>query len=143
VALLLRITNRAASRKGKTSGTAGELFHKASKLLAARYKIAPKPDRAAARNLHERLRDFQNEYVRQRWGPVRVVHHWNLMPVKKGLALYLWHRDSPAHRYDLAVNCCQHYDPRHGNGLSGPSRTKLLEMVRFMFLVEAQEDEPS
>ena len=111
MALLLRITNRAASRKGKTSGTAGELFHKASKLLAGRYKIAPKPDRAAARNLHERLRDFQNEYVRQRGGPVRVVRHWNLMPVKKGLALYLWHRDSPAHRYDLAVNSASPMTP--------------------------------
>jgi len=139
----LWVAARAASRKGKRAGAAGGLFNAARVLLAGRDKIAPKPNRTAAKNLHDRLRDFQNEYRNQQWGPVRIVHHWNLMLVEQGLALYLWHRDSPPHGYQLAADYCQHHDSRYGNGLNGPSRTKLIEIVRFMFSVEALEDEVS
>jgi len=38
----------------------------------------------------------------------------------------------------LAADYCQNYDPSYG-----PSRTKLLEMVRFMFAVKAHELENS
>ena len=92
--------------------------------------------------LHDCLRDFQNEYQNQRWGPVRIVHNWNLMLVEQALAIYLWHQDSSAHGYKLAADYCQHYDPRYGNGLNGPSRTKIAEIVRFMFTIEALEDGP-
>ena len=99
-------------------------------------------DREAAHRLHERLQAFQNDYKNQQWGPVRVIHNWNLMLVEQGLALYLWHANSPVHGYKLAADYCQHYDPRYGNGLNGPSRTKIEEIVRFMFTCEALEDGP-
>ncbi len=35
---------------------------------------------------------------------------------------------------------CQHYDPHYGNSLNGPSRTKVLEIVRFMFTAEALDE---
>jgi hypothetical protein len=57
-------------------------------------------------------------------------------------AIYLWHTDSPPLGYKLAADYCQHYDPRYGNGLSGPSRIKILEIVRFMFTIEALEEGP-
>jgi len=37
----------------------------------------------------------------------------------------------------LAADYCQHYDARYGNGLIGPSRTKIQELVRFLFTIEA------
>jgi hypothetical protein len=97
------------------------------------------------------LRDFQNEYQNQRWGPVRVIHNWNLLLVEQGLAICLWHAEastelsrtsSPSHGYKLAADYCRHFDSRYGNSLNGPSRTKILEMVRFMFTLEALEDGP-
>ncbi len=139
-AFSLWVAARAASRKGKTAGTAGDLFNEARALLVGRRPDSPGLDRAVAEDLHNRLRDFQDEYQNQQWGPVRIVHHWNLMLVEEGLAIYLWRHDSPAYGYKLAVDYCQHYDPRYGNGLNGPSRTKLEEMVRFMFSLEALED---
>ena len=133
---------RATSRKGKTAGAAAELFREARTLLAGLHILHPEPDRQTAEMLHDRLRDCQNEYRNQQWGPVRIIHNWNLMLVEQGLAIYLWHSSSPAHGYKLATDYCQHYDSRYGNGLSGPSRTKIEEIVRFMFNIEALEDGP-
>lgn len=136
------VAARANSRKGKTAGAAGELFKEGRVLLGKVNPYAPQLDRAAARQLHDRLRDFQNEYQHQQWGPVRIIQNWNLMLVEQGLDIFLRHADSPAHGYKLAADYCQHYDVRHGNGLNGPSRAKIEEMVRFMFTFEALEDEP-
>jgi hypothetical protein len=136
------VATRATSRKGKTSGAAARLFLEARAMLTGLDKFHPKVNRRAANRLHDRLRDFQNEHKNQQWGPVRVIHNWNLLLVEKGLSIYLWYADSPSHGYKLAAHYCQHYDPRYGNSLNGPSRTKILEIIRFMFTVEALE-EPS
>jgi hypothetical protein len=136
------IATRAISRKGKTTGAAAELFREARGLLKDLDRLQPKLDHQAGQALHDRLRDFQNEYQNQQWGPVRIVHNWNLMLVEHGLAIYLWHTDSPTHGYKLAADYCQHYDSRYGNGLNGPGQTKLAEIVRFMFNIEALEEGP-
>jgi hypothetical protein len=60
--------------------------------------------------------------------------------VEKGLALFLGDADTPSDGYKLAADYCAHYDPRYGNSLNGPSRTKVMEIVRFMFTVEAREE---
>lgn len=136
----LWVAAHAASRKGKTAGTAGELFDEAHALLVGRKIGASGPDQTAAKDLFQRLRNFQNEYQNQEWGPVRIIHHWNLLLVEEGLAIYLGRHDSPAHGHKLAADYCQHHDVRYGNGLNGPSRAKLEEIVRFMFSLEAVEE---
>jgi hypothetical protein len=62
---------------------------------------------------------------------------------EKLLAIYLWHRNAPSRGYKLAADYCQHHDSRSGAGLSGPSRTKIEEIVRFMLNVEAIEAGPA
>jgi len=135
------IAKRAASRKGKTVGIAGKLFVASSQLLKHCTVDTGGPDRISAEDLHNRLRDFQNEYQKQQWGPVRIINNWNLHFIEQGLALFLWHADKPPYGYDLARDYCKHFDTRYGDGLNGPSRTKILEIVRFMFLVEAREED--
>jgi hypothetical protein len=81
----------------------------------------------------------RSPYQNQQWGPVRILHNWNLLLIEQGLAVWLWHPDSPALGYKLAADYCQHYDSRFGKALSGPGRTKIEEIVRFMFIVEALE----
>lgn len=136
------VATRATSRKGKTGGTAAELFREAKALLAGTDRCHPKLNRRAAESLHRRLRDFQDEYRQQRWGPVRIVHNWDLMLVEHGLAIHLWRTDCPADGYKLAADYCENYDSRYGNGLNGPSRTRIEEIVRFMFTIEALEEGP-
>ncbi len=138
-AFAIWIATKAVARRGKTSGAAAELFRDARRLLVGSHKLHPHLNRRAAQVLHDRLRDFQNEYRKHQWGPVRIVHNWNLMLVEQGLAIHLWHRDYPALGYKLAADYCQHYDSRYGNGLNGPSRPKIKEIVRFMLTIEALE----
>jgi hypothetical protein len=139
-AFALWVAARAVSRKGKTGGVAAVLFLEARALLAGQDKVNQKLERQTAQRLHDRLRDFQNEYKNQQWGPVRIVHNWNLLLVEESLGICLWHADSPSHGYKLAADYCQHYDSRYSNSLNGPSRAKISEIVRFMFAVEALED---
>ena len=140
----LWVARRAAGRPGKTKGEYAALLRETGALLgpaSTRESVFAQPDRRAAEDLHTRARMAQNEFENQQWGPVRIVRCWPLMLVEEGLAIYLWRADSPSHGYKLAADWAQNYDSRHGNGLNGPSRGKLHELVRFMFAVEAIEDD--
>jgi hypothetical protein len=140
----LWVAKRSAGRKGKTKAKTGALLDEARSLLgttSTREDFLRKVDRSAARALHDRARDFQNEFQPQQWGPVRIISCWPLLLVEQGLACYLGLTNSPAAGYKLAADFCQHYDTRFGNSLCGPSRTKIMEIVRFMFTSEAMEEE--
>lgn len=139
-AFALWTANRATGRKGKTGGDAAQLFREARQLIKRPVPVRPEIDRAAARRLHDRLQAFQNEYRRDRWGDVRIVHNWNLMLVEKALEIYLAPQPSAADCYKLAADYCRHYDPKYGNSLNGPSSTKIVELVQFLFTHEALED---
>ena len=143
-AFALWVARRAAGRPGKTKGEYAALLREAGALLgpaSTRESVFAQPDRRAAEDLHTRAKAAQNEFKNQQWGPVRIVHCWPLLLVEEGLAIYLWRADSPSHGYKLAADWVQNYDSRYGNGLNGPSRGKLEELVRFMFAVEAIEED--
>ncbi len=108
------VASRAFSGKGKPGVEATELLHQARALLAKVNPYAPKVDRKSAKVLHDRLQTFQNEYKNQEWGPVRIIHNWDLLLVEQALAICVWYSDSPAHGYKLAADYCQHYG-RAGN----------------------------
>ena len=140
----LWIAQRAAGRKGKTKDGAGALLDEARALLgssATRESPYQQINRAAAKSLHDRARDLQNEFQNQQWGPVRIVHCWPLLLVEEGLALHLDRAVTPSDGYKLAADWAQNFDSRYGNGLNGPSRAKLEELVRFILSVEAREEE--
>ena len=140
----LWIARRAAGRKGKTTGAAGALLDEARVLLgsaATREGLFQEIDQSSAQNLHVRARDFQNEFQHQQWGVVRIIHCWPLLLVERGLDIHTGLHCDSSSGYKLASDWTQNYDSRYGNGLNGPSSGKLRELVRFMFNVEALEDE--
>lgn len=143
VAFAIWMAVRAVSGKVPAKGPAGELFAEGRKLLDQVNPCAPKVDRKAAKRLYERLREFQDEYQKQRWGSVRIIHQWDLLLVEKALAIYLWYADLPAQGYELAADYCKHYDPQKWDGLSGPSRGKIMAIAEFMLTVEALEEKKS
>jgi len=139
----LWIARKAAGRKGKTKGPAGELLNEARRLLgtsSSRKNLFDRIDRKAGEALRDRARAFQNRHERQRWGAVRIIECWPLLLVEEGLALLVEPHRTPSDGYKLAADWAQNYDPSVGTGLNGPSKGKLLELVRFMFCVEALED---
>lgn len=143
VPFALWIASRASARKGKTKGEAAELFRETRELLADIERHSPQLDYASAELLHSRLVEFQDEYRKDRWGRVRIVKNWQLLLIEKGLAIALDRHATPSAAYKLAADYCQNYDPKYGNTLNGPSSTKILEIVRFMFTHEALEEGPS
>jgi hypothetical protein len=149
VPFALWVADRASSRQGKTTGEAADLFRETRKLLkgisaSQESRINPQIDRAAAERLYERLRTFQCDYRHDRWGDVRIVHNWQLMLVEKAVEIALARVSAAAAGYKLAADYCQNYDAKYGNTLNGPSRAKILEIVRWMFTQEALEgDSPS
>jgi hypothetical protein len=139
----LRIARRASGRKGKTKREAGVLLNETRALLgtaATRESLFQQIDRKAAESLLDRAKAFHNEFQNQQWGPVRIIHCWPLLLVEEGLALHTGLRRHPSDGYRLAANWTQNFDSRYGNGLNGPSRGKLQELVRFMSSVEVLED---
>lgn len=138
-AFAILVAKRASGRKGKTTGKAADLFRAARSLLAGLPDVHPAVDRCEAEHLYARLKAFQNEYTHQQWGTVRIIRNRNLFLVEEGLRIYLWHADSPLEGYRLAATYCENYDSRYGNSLNGPSYTKVHEIIRFMFTVEALE----
>ncbi len=140
----LWIARRAAGRKGKTKGAAGDLLNVTRALLgtaSTRESLFQQIDQKAAESLHDRARAFHNEFQNQQWGPVRVIHCWPLLLVEEGLALHTGLHCHPGDGYKLAADWTKNYDSRYGDGLNGPSRGKLQELIRFMFAVEALEGE--
>lgn len=134
------VADRAISRKGKTTGDAANLFREARALVKKPERVRPEIDHTKARTLYDRLRAFQNERRPGAWGNVRIIRNWNLLLVEEALAICLAPQPAPADCYKLAADYCQHYDPRYGNGLNGPSSAKITELVRFLFTHEALED---
>jgi hypothetical protein len=96
---------------------------------------------ATAEQLHRRLREFQNTYRKLKWGAARIAKESDPLLVEEGLAVYLWHLHSPPHGYKLAAAYCEHYDPRYGNGLNGPSCVKVEAIRDFVRRRAAQEAE--
>ena len=143
-AFALWVAQRAISRKGKTIGEGAKLFREAKAILSDLDRFRPSLSaerQESTRALYGRLQAFQNEYRDSRWARIRTIENWNLYLVEKSLAILLNPFSQPAHGYKLAADYCQHYDPRYGNGLNGPSQGKIMEMMRWMFTVEALEDE--
>ena len=124
--------------QGKTP-EAKALYQEARTLLADGTMFDPRIPRPAAMALHARLKDFQNEHRDMRWASVRVVHDLGLFLIEGGLELYLGRGISPTEGYRLAVAYCEHYDPRYGNGLNGPSVEGIEEIAGFVLAVEARE----
>ena len=140
----LWIARRASGRKGKTKAEAGALLNETRALLGAaatRESVFQQIDRKAAKSLHDRARAFHNEFQNQQWGPVRIIHCWPLLLVEEGLAHHTGLNRHPSDGYKLAADWAQNDDSKYGKGLNGPSRGKLGELIRFMFAVEAIEED--
>jgi hypothetical protein len=123
----------------KTTKKAEQLLCEAREMLADVDLFVPKIPNDGAKRLYARLEAFQDERQNTQWASVRIIHNRNLFFIEGGLGLYLWHRNSPSRAYRLAATYCKHYDPRYGNGLSGPSVKRIQEIADFTLAVETRE----
>ena len=104
--LAIFIAKRSSARKGKSTGGAAELFREARGLLSGAAVYRPQVPRARAEKLPDRLRTFQSEYEKHRWGSGRVGRSRNLFLVEEGIGIYRWHAHSPHDGYRIAARYC-------------------------------------
>jgi hypothetical protein len=121
------------------TGEAQELFREAQDPLVDLDVSNSTIPRPGAASLCSRLEAFQNEHQRLKWTSVRRIHHMNLFFVESGLRLFLRYGVSPVEGYRLAANYCEHYDPRYGTGLNGPSVDRIKEIIGFVLVTEGRE----
>jgi hypothetical protein len=133
------IAKQTLKQVGKATKEAVELLHEASEMLADVDVFDRNIPRNDAISLHARLKSFQNERRELKWTSVRVIHNQSLFLVEGGLRLYIGHCISPAAGYRLAASYCEHYDPRYGSGLNGPSVNRIEEIIGFVRAIEARE----
>jgi len=138
-AFAIFIATRAANRKRKATGQAADLLRRARELLGDQPQLRLASPRRTAQRLFDDLRSFQDEHKKVGLGVARVIKNRDLYLVEQGLDIYLQRSALPADGYRLAASFCEHYDPHHGTGLSGPSRARIREIVQFINLVEEQE----
>jgi hypothetical protein len=133
------IAIQASQPTRKTTKKAEQLLCEAREILAEVDLFVPKIPNDRAKRLHARLEAFQGERRDTRRASVRIIHNRDLFLVEGGLGLYLWYRNSPSQAYQLAASYCEHYDPRFGDGLSGPSVKRIQEIADFTLAVETHE----
>lgn len=96
-AFALWLAGRAlACGRPRASGEARALFDEAQALLSTPGVAENGLGWSAARGLYVRLHDFQNEYRRLKWGPVRLIHNSDLLRIEQALAICLASRPPPA-----------------------------------------------
>jgi len=138
-AIAILIASRVANRKIKGTREATDLYLRARALLGIRPPLCSVVPRRVAQQLREDLRTFQNEHKKTAWGMVRVLKNHDLFLIEEALGILLRRTVSPADGYRLVAAFCQHYDSRCSEGLNGPSRARIQEIVQFMRSVKERE----
>ena len=85
----------------------------------------------ALRALRTEIRDAQSQYERQAWGPVRIIHSWELLMVETALECVLRPSVSQVLAYDLARQYCERYNARYGSGLIPESAPMVEDIAEF------------
>ena len=133
------IAKKACSRSGKSKLIEKVLFAECKELLKPIEVFSPKLSKTKIIRIIEKLVNFQNDHKKGCFVVLREINNWNLYIVELALKLFIDSKD-PILAYELISKYCQHYDPKYGNSLNGPSRYKILEIIRFMFQIEAREE---
>ena len=143
-AFALWMARHAAGKPGKVDANAKRLLNDAKKLLGSaprRGALSTEIDREKISLLFDRARTFYDEHGPGKWGSVRVIRCQALLLIEKSMALLQVGTSLPAEAYELLATWVKHFDSRFFDTLNGPSSGRLREFVRFMFSVEAFEDD--
>ncbi len=95
---------------------------------------------SALRDVLLKITEVQDEYERQRWGPVRLIHSRDLLVVEDALRCFVSPDEAPYWAYHTARQYAERYDPHYGTGLI-PASTPLLEdIAQFWHSDQAHRD---
>ena len=133
------IACQACLNADRATGEAATLLDETRTLLADTDFLAPNVPSADAMNLRGSLAAFQSKHQNVHWTSVRVIHDWNLYLIESGLGLCLDQFATSSEGYRLAAAYCEHYDPKYGETLNGPSAGRIEDIAGFVHAVEAYD----
>ena len=82
-------------------------------------------------DLLRQLEEFQNEYKRIPWGPVRLIKSRQLLVVEQALRCMRSPYTAPFWAYQAAKDYAERYDPHSPHGLVRASTPAIQDMARF------------
>src|SRR5262245_19825670 len=77
------------------------------------------------------VREVQNTYRNQAWGPVRIIHSTEVLLIEYALSCLLQPTASADWGYHLARQYAERYDPRYATGLIPESAPMVEDIVDF------------
>jgi hypothetical protein len=86
---------------------------------------------AALRETLDRLRQLQDNYEQQRWGPVRLIDSSETLVVEKAFECVLSEHGYPFWAYHVAREYAERYDSKYGTGLNPESAPFMNDIASF------------
>lgn len=90
-----------------------------------------KQGESSLQELLSEIRDVQNEYERQQWGPVRIIHSREVLVLETALESVLNPWASSDLGYLLARRYAERYNSRYGTGLIPESAPMVEDIAEF------------
>ena len=110
-----------------------ELVKKAILKMKNYLEDRTKEDEQVLRDLLCEIKELQNEYENQHWGPVRIIESFDTLVVEKALTCILSHEDSSFWGYHVGRGYAERYNPTYGTGLIPESAPLMEDIVSFWF----------
>jgi hypothetical protein len=82
-------------------------------------------------SVESEVREVQNTYRNQAWGPVRIIHSTEVLLIEYALSCLLQPTASADWGYHLARQYAERYDPRYATGLIPESAPMVEDIVDF------------
>jgi hypothetical protein len=82
-------------------------------------------------SVESEVREVQNTYRNQAWGPVRIIHSTEVLLIEYALSCLLQPTASADGGYHLARQYAERYDPRYATGLIPESAPMVEDIVDF------------
>ena len=135
---LAKKTHQAMKARGRPPYTEPEAWEQYQRLVAkairgiTQYlKSRTKEAESALRSLFMEVRSVQNEYKREEWGPVRIIHSREVLVAEMALECVLNPTYSSVLCYQMARDYAERYDAHYGTGLIPKSAPLVEDIVEF------------
>ncbi len=125
----------ARSRSGRPPSEAQRRYQrlvgKAVRGMEGYLKRRTNQTKSALHDILSEIRDVQNEYERQRWGPVRIIHSREVLVAETALECVLQPWYSSVLGYQIAQQYAKRYNSRYWTDLIPQSAPMVEDIVEF------------
>ncbi len=128
---LVNLAGGPSRMQGRISPQERRLLSLSRKMLAVHRPTRRRAIESPLWDLLRQLEEFQNEYKKSRWGPVRLIKSKRLLVVEEALRCILSPHEAAFWAYQAAKDYAERFDSRSPFGLVRASAPAIMDMARF------------